>query len=88
MTEFMRIFAEVLKFAQSPEALRGRAAFARARDRRLSARAFGINEKARNTKSKRKRIRMFTRAVKINGRAFWWRERAAELDRRAEERGG
>jgi hypothetical protein len=67
-TEVFSILGQALRFAQSPEALRARAAFARGRARSLT----GKLRKANKRKAKRLRKRI-----------DWWIERATMLDERA-----
>ena len=86
MNELMRIFTDAVKFARSPAALRGRAAFARQRERDLTSEAEALVRKTMKEDRQRKRDRLCRRADRKSDRAKWWGERATELDRRAEER--
>lgn len=86
MSELMRLFAEAVKFARSPAALRGRAAYARQRWRDLTDKAEALAREAMNEDRPKRRGRLCRRVDRKANRAQWWHDRAVELERRAEER--
>jgi hypothetical protein len=82
MREFLTILGDVLRFAQSSETLRGRAAYCYGRARRLIRKAEHLEQNAQHAPNRR-RGRMLKRAAFIRRRITWWTDRAELLDRRA-----